>query len=467
MQPRYRHSVNFTFEHPRLSTSTRNYNKLSLIYGVCVMKYSQKAKLGRMKDSEYIIMSRQLQDAIEEIQNLSTSVYEGRQGETTSMIEYANEMVVACYGQADPLLKELQSIKFMLVDGKYKDVISKMDGQMNKLLKCKETIRDNTEIATFKTPQEGYYSKTSELQLVPCGENLQLSENCRGIKWHQIYSGGLVFSHRPLSKLELISLRMTGSGSVAIGITQSDPNRLYRNIGKMFQENQLTIGINVKLLDSSRDVSMRIGGDIDDNKVFLVSEKERYTVTKKPGQTTWLVVYLRFGDVRVELVPDIGKVLRFSETIGHNIQLTEGNKRKAKLIEENISATCRLSRRIYCGEEVTFQVRPLKDKDTLPKMFSVNLGITTEGLQNGSFYDDNPFTAASRSWAIRTYLDNQNCLGKIHVAVSISGLVSMANAKGICGNAHLTREERQFGVAIIFQLFRCKLDIVAYKIKES
>ena len=165
-------------------------------------------------------------------------------------------------------------------------------------------------------------------------------------------------------------------------------------------------------------------------------------------------------------VPDIGKVLKLLETMGDNIQYIQGNKRMVKLEDEHPGTLCRLSRRLHCGEEVTLSMKRLKDHDGFPSAPSIEFGISSEGLRNGSLHDEHPFTAASRTWTIRKVLDNHDCHGKIHISVSVDGIVSMTNSKGVREHAHLSPSEMQFGLAVVFRLFRCNVEIVNYKVKS-
>ena len=61
----------------------------------------------------------------------------------------------------------------------------------------------------------------SKFELHSCGNNVKVTENKRSAHWYKGYSRGLIFSHRPFARLESMSVRMTGSGNVAIGIVQS------------------------------------------------------------------------------------------------------------------------------------------------------------------------------------------------------------------------------------------------------
>ena len=111
-----------------------------------------------------------------------------------------------------------------------------------------------------------------------------------------------------------MSVRMTGSGNVAIGIVQSDPDYMNGDLGKLLNGRELKIGIDVKLFKALRDICLSLGGGSEHDRVFLTSEIEKYSISIDPNKYTWLVVYIQYGDVTVE----IGKYHTIQKFIQHD-----------------------------------------------------------------------------------------------------------------------------------------------------
>lgn len=152
--------------------------------------------------------------------------------------------------------------------------------------------------------------------------------------------------------------------------------------------------------------------------------------------------------------------------MGDNVQATGGQKRLLSLKHGNSRSVCRLTRRLNCGEEVTLCIKQVKPVDVRAIPSYLRLGISADGLQNGSLHDDQPFSSASRSWLFTKNFDETLCAGKIHVSISFSGVLTFVSSRGINEIVKLSKSEKKMGVAIMFELFRTELEIASYKIKR-
>ena len=158
--------------------------------------------------------------------------------------------------------------------------------------------------------------------------------------------------------------------------------------------------------------------------------------------------------------------MKFHEITGNNVQMVSGTKRLLCLKQENPRSVCRLSRRLRCGEEVTMNIRQERSRDVRAIPCHLVLGISADGLQNGSLHDDQPFTSSSREWLIRQHLDEPLCEGRIRVSVTNKGVLTLVGAKGVSESVKLSASEQRMGVAVVFEMFRTELEIVSYKIKQ-
>jgi hypothetical protein len=158
--------------------------------------------------------------------------------------------------------------------------------------------------------------------------------------------------------------------------------------------------------------------------------------------------------------------MKFHDIMGGNVQTTSGNKHLLSLKHDKPQSLCRLNRRLHCGEEVTLNIKQVKPTEVRAIPASLRLGISPDGLQNGSLHDDQPFTAASRSWLSMKVFDEILCAGKIHVSISFSGVLTVVSSRGVNETVTLSKSEKKMGVAIVFELFRTELEILSYKIKQ-
>ena len=58
------------------------------------------------------------------------------------------------------------------------------------------------------------------------GKNITLDKNRTTATWTPVQSGGLLFSEKPLTTSDPVTLTLQGTGAVELGITQIDPTTL-------------------------------------------------------------------------------------------------------------------------------------------------------------------------------------------------------------------------------------------------
>lgn len=138
---------------------------------------------------------------------------------------------------------------------------------------------------------------SSTLSLKSCGENIKLSNDRRFAVWNFMESDGVTFSHRPMDHLEHLILEVTGSGEVAIGAIGSDPKNHEKSLSSFSTYPELKTAIIVKCHESLTQVKVTRDAD----QLIIFCDDKRYVMSIEPEQKPWMVFYLRFGDVRMEL----------------------------------------------------------------------------------------------------------------------------------------------------------------------
>ncbi|XP_061177370.1 uncharacterized protein LOC133186110 [Saccostrea echinata] len=402
---------------------------------------------------------------LKDLEHAQVLLGDRRQGELLPMLEFGLEVVCSTLGLSDPALKEMQNSKFLLHNGKIPDLIKKLSSPwMKKLINARLLVQEQTEIWREDLwSSDPLRSKTnSNLGFISCGQNIRMSNDRRSAIWNFIESEGVTFSNRAMEHLEHVQLEITGSGEVAIGVVESDPMIQKQQLSSFSTYSEFKTAIVVKTFESSSLVKLFRNSD----ELVICFDKQRYVLYIERGQKMWLVFYLRFGDVKIELHSSANHAMKFHDVMGSNVQATGGNKRLLSLKHVNPRSVCRLSRRIHCGEEVTVCIRQEKPTDVHAIPCYILIGISADGLQNGSLHDDQPFTSASRSWLIRKKLDEPVCFGKIQVSMSFSGVLTFVTSKSVTATVQLSESERKMGVAVVFELFRTELEIANYKIKR-
>ncbi|XP_062566652.1 uncharacterized protein LOC134228967 isoform X2 [Saccostrea cucullata] len=402
---------------------------------------------------------------LKDLEHAQRLLSDRRQGELLPMLNFGLEVVCSTFGLSNPALKEMQNSKFLLHNGKTMDLIKTFSSPwMKKLIKSRLLVQEQTEIWLEELwAADPLRPKTnSNLGFISCGKNIILSNDRRHAVWNFIESEGVTFSSRAMNHLEHAHLEIMGSGEVAVGVLESDPMIQRQRLSSFSACPEFKTAIVVKTFESSSLVKMV--RDVDELVIYC--DKQRYVLYIEQGKRVWLVFCLRFGDVKIELHSSANHAMKFHDVMGSNVQATGGNKRLLCLKHVNSQSVCRLSRRIHYGEEVTLFIRQEKPTNVHAIPCYILIGISADGLHNGSLHDDQPFTSASRSWLIKRKLEELECIGKIQVCVSMNGLLKFVTSKGSTLTVQLSESEKKMGVAVVFELFRTELEIVNYKIKQ-
>lgn len=401
---------------------------------------------------------------LQDLQDVMGMQSNKRQGEVLAMLELGLELFSSTLSQSNLALKELQNCKFLLYGGNFTGLAKNLSSPwMKKLLKARLQVHEQTEIwREMLWSSDPLKSKVSQtLSFKSCGENVKLSNDRRCAAWNFIESDGVTFSNRPMDHLEHVTLGVTGSGEVAIGAIESDPVVQSRRLSSFSTCPDLKTAVIVKTYDSSYQVKISRDSDL----LIVFCDDQRYVMEVDQKKKPWLVFNLRFGDLQIELESEAHFPMKFHETMGTNVQSVGGTKRLLRLKHVNLRSTCRLSRRLRNGEEVLLNVCQEKPVDVRTIPCYLSLGISADGLQNGSLHEDQPFISASRSWLFRKRYDQSLCSGKVRISVTRRGVLKLVCPQGMTETVQLSNTEQKMGVAVVFELFRTELDIVSYKIR--
>jgi hypothetical protein len=100
-----------------------------------------------------------------------------------------------------------------------------------------------------------------------------------------------------MEHLEHVRIDVTGSGEVAIGVIESDPVIHRQKLSSFSTCPQLKTAIVLKTFDSTNFVKI----SRDSDEMIFLCDGQRYVLQTDTEKKQWLVSYLRFGDVEIEL----------------------------------------------------------------------------------------------------------------------------------------------------------------------
>ncbi|XP_046562793.1 uncharacterized protein LOC124271660 isoform X2 [Haliotis rubra] len=150
------------------------------------------------------------------------------------------------------------------------------------------------------------------------GQNVRLANGKKTVLWAQSCFDGKCFISERLSKGGHFTLKLSGSGSILLGLADRRPksdeihdvenklssNCVYLQPYDMHKQRSFTVSL-------SRERSREIKVKGDNDRVLTINSGNIYVVLE-----------LLFGDLVVDLLADDGKKYKFDETCGPNIDLS-------------------------------------------------------------------------------------------------------------------------------------------------
>ncbi|XP_060085705.1 uncharacterized protein LOC132565112 [Ylistrum balloti] len=305
-----------------------------------------------------------------------------------------------------------------------------------------------------------------------CGENARVFEGRSEASWEQTYSGGIVFTDKPIRRSGTVRLVLNGSSHVDIGVTQTDPHSLRDpgQVRQLYLSDKCSIMNNIRVHKAGCDVSVQNLGD----KVVSPPADQTYRVSVDPKKDVWLLVCIKFGNASVT----IDSPAKFHEVTGENIDFEGIGKQKVKLKVQNPSAICVIDREITANyrDAIRIQINPIPGHNgTPPNIYHVRLGITHIRPDDISEFDPQSLSISRRSvrrsesrWMpIQTFERRKertpdasntidSCQGELTITVDSEKELKFSHTSGVKGQWVVTT----WPLFIVLELFRVSVKVL-------
>ncbi|XP_045162467.2 uncharacterized protein LOC123527206 isoform X2 [Mercenaria mercenaria] len=210
------------------------------------------------------------------------------------------------------------------------------------------------------------------------GKNITFDKNRTTATWSPVQSGGLLFTERPLTATEPVTLTLQGTGAIELGITQIDPATLLgkvpesaSNLEKYHFLNDVkihkrTCTMCIRLDDKTQEVISSYGGGeykqgIDSNILY------------------WLVADVKYGAVDMKLDNTDSQNLRhqFSESCGGNMKRLNDPSAATSQVKSP-AALCFYSEPITTRKQYVLHCTPKAYQGTIPGRYYVVMRYTKQ-----------------------------------------------------------------------------------------
>ncbi|KAK3095021.1 hypothetical protein FSP39_009279 [Pinctada imbricata] len=300
------------------------------------------------------------------------------------------------------------------------------------------------------------------------GYNIQVVRGSTA-SWQYNLSHGAAYMEQPLRPSDEIHLTFSGSGHAEVGVSYRDPSTVP---DKIMDCKGI---VNVRLRKRETKEVVRYG-QLGDVRIVSV-QHHNGEIDECPVETRgaiWLMVNLKFGEVKVKIESSRGKV-RFHPTIEENVKfITNYEQTLISTIDFNPGALCFIKERIRYQEGVQFTVSPIKDNITQSPPSNYFLKI--------SYCNDNPVSHIKKEHYMSldltptkntlyhvTTLERSYCNEEqIHVGLTEGGLVHVRKVRSeddYCVLPHKIDETAcRSGIYIVLEPFRTR--VVLSKIED-
>ncbi|XP_060583628.1 uncharacterized protein LOC132739832 [Ruditapes philippinarum] len=284
-----------------------------------------------------------------------------------------------------------------------------------------------------------------------CGENVKISEDKSTAIWIPKNSSGWACCEQIFKPGDVIQVKVQGSGRCDIGFMKEEQSPCTFKTLNEIRAHRRTCHIEMTSKDSGDEISSRFAEKTFKKKV-------------ETNATYWIAVYIRYGDMSVELLtkePTVSNLKFSANTYGKNIKLEDDNT-KASSVHRNPASICFLAERLQVKEVLNLTCAPEKEGERLPSRYDFKLQVCEkdptlfrdeykhlfDALEEGE--EVNPPLTTIESF------EKDDCNGNIYMTLSNNNTVEYKTARGK-QNSQILEFSAKHGVWVVFSLYRVRM----------
>ncbi|XP_060590608.1 uncharacterized protein LOC132745669 [Ruditapes philippinarum] len=210
------------------------------------------------------------------------------------------------------------------------------------------------------------------------GKNITFDKNRTTAIWSPVQTGGLLFTEKPLTISDPVTLTLQGSGAVELGITQVDPGTLRGKVPESSSQLEKYHFLNdVKI--HKRTCAMCIRVDEVAREVVSSYGGGQYKQGIDLNEQYWLVADVKYGAVDLKLDNSGNNHIRhlFSELCGGNIKVLN-DPTAATSQTKSPAALCFYSEPVETQKQYVLHCSPKAYHGTIPGRYYVLMRYTNQ-----------------------------------------------------------------------------------------
>ncbi|WAR14512.1 hypothetical protein MAR_004617 [Mya arenaria] len=270
------------------------------------------------------------------------------------------------------------------------------------------------------------------------GKNVAYDRDHSHASWTPIQSGGIVFTARPLTGFEPVTLTLEGTGAIELGITTKDPQSLG---GAVPETTQLLEGYHflndVKI--HKRKCTMSI--NLDESAMEVVSSYGggHYKHRIQSNTDYFVVAEVKYGavELRLEATGNDNTRQEFSENHGRNIKRLN-NPAVTTSLHKSPAALCFVSEPLSPEVTIKLSCTPKPYQSTIPGRFYLLLRYTKQDPREFQIKNRGKFDVSvplgdndeEPAWLQIEKLEKDECTGNAVVLKFTGEAIDIWSAKG-------------------------------------